>query len=353
MSLSPKIIGAAIALSCGCSQTALARPDADQAAAAAMTPPTAQAVTTTPAISQPTAQDTKPSGTPSAAAEPSEGLVDIVVTAQRRAENLQNVPIAITAIGSESLTKAGVTDLQSLQVVAPSLNFAQATGYSLPRIRGIGTGAAGPGVENSVALFVDGVYIAASAAGLLSFNNIAQISVLKGPQGTLFGRNATGGVIQVTTLDPGQTATLNASATYGNLDTYGGNLYAAGPLSSTLAADVAVRYNDQNDGFGRNLTTGNDANTFQEFDVRSKIKWEPTESTTIRLIGDYSEAKGARPNIQIVPGSLPISGVPFRGGKFDTVSTFDPRQKTKQKGVSLQIDQGLGSLSLVSITAYL
>lgn len=306
----------------------------------------------TPDVSQPTAQTTEPSGTPAAAAEPTEGLADIVVTAQRRAENLQNVPIAITALTSESLTKSGVTDIQSLQVAAPSLNFAQATGYSLPRVRGVGTGATGPGVENSVAMYVDGVYVAATSAGLLSFNNIAQVAVLKGPQGTLFGRNATGGVIQITTLDPGQTTTVNASATYGNHNTYGGNLYLAGPLTTDLAADVAVYYNNLSDGYARNVTNGDKLGRFEEVAVRSKVKWEPTDSTTVRLVGDYSQGKGVRPIIQNVAGSLPISRVPPPPGKFDASLTFDPSQTSKQGGASLQIDQKVGDLSLVSITAY-
>lgn len=285
--------------------------------------------------------------------EPAEarGLADIVVTAQRRAESSQNVPIAITALSAASLTSAGINDVQSLQIATPSLSYAQAAGYSLPRIRGVGTGANGPGVENSVALYVDGVYVSSTSSGTLAFNNIAQIAVLKGPQGTLFGRNATGGVIQITTRDPGRTPMLNASAGYGNYDTYELNLYAAAPLTGRLAIDAAAYYN-MGDGFGKNRNLGTEVGQGNDVSFRSKVKWDPTDSTVVRVIGDYSRSQGTRFFNRVVPGALGISGVPTPGDEWDTYNTFEPRQTITQRGLSLQIDQDLGPLSLVSISAW-
>jgi iron complex outermembrane receptor protein len=130
-------------------------------------------------------------------------LEEIVVTAQKRQENMQDVPIAVTAISGDALEKAGVTDTFDLKAVAPSLNFSTAVGgFGLPRIRGVGSTGTGPGIENPVATYIDGVYIGSSTGALTSLNDIEQVAVLKGPQGTLFGRNATGGLIQITTKKP-------------------------------------------------------------------------------------------------------------------------------------------------------
>ena len=320
----------ALTLACGPSSAAMAQ------SAAVSAPPPAGA--------------TAPSGTPGASAPQGE-VSEIVVTAQRRSENLQNVPIAITALASDTLTKSGVSDFESLQIAVPGLAFAQQAGYSLPRIRGVGTGANGPGVENSVAVYVDGVYIASTPAGMLSFNNIAQVAVLKGPQGTLFGRNATGGVIQITTLDPGQITKLDASVGYANYATATANLYAATPLTSKLAVDLAAYYNHQKDGFAHNVVDGRDISQGHDFSVRSKIKWEPTDGTTVRLTGDYAESEGVRFFIRVVPGTIPVGGVNLGGGNWDTFLTTEPHQKIVQKGVSLQVDQKLGALTLVSISA--
>ena len=290
-----------------------------------------------------------PSGVPNADGA---ALSDIVVTAQRRAENLQNVPVAITAVSGAALANAGITGIESLQLAIPSLSFAQSAGYSLPRIRGVGTGAAGPGVENSVALYIDGVYIAATPAGMLAFNNIAQIAVLKGPQGTLFGRNATGGVIQITTLDPGRDVLLDESITYGNHATIGANLYASTPVTATVSADLAIYFNDQQNGFGHNTLIGGDVGGGRDISLRSKIKWQPTATTTIKLSGDYANTNADRPVSHVARDTLPSTGVPFTGNQFDTNLTFNPRQRIEQDGATMQIDQKIGELAVLSITAW-
>jgi iron complex outermembrane receptor protein len=284
-------------------------------------------------------------------ADTDDELGEIVVTAQRRAENLQNVPIAVTALTADALGNAGVADTESLQVAVPGLSFAQLAGYAVPRIRGVGANANGPGVENSVALYIDGVYVAATTAGMMSFNNIEQVAVLKGPQGTLFGRNATGGVIQITTADPGRQFKLDASATAGNRATYEGSFYASAPLGEAVAADLAVYYRNQGDGDGVNVITGNDIGKGKDFALRSKIKLDPFDGTVIRLSGDYSRMDGGRPFARVVPGTIPITGNPIGGDKWENFTTFDPSQEIVQRGLSAKLDQEVGSLSLVSITA--
>lgn len=330
-------------LACGASGAAIA-----QSTGAASPEPSSQQAD----APNPQAGTVEPSQAPGGVASPDGGIADIVVTAQRRSENLQNVPIAITALSSETLAASGINDIQSLQISTPSLSYAQAAGYSLPRIRGVGTGANGPGVENSVAMYVDGVYVSSTSAGTLAFNNIAQIAVLKGPQGTLFGRNATGGVIQITTLDPGQTPTVTATAGYGNYDTVEAKFYASTPLTGTLAFDAALYYKDQNKGFGYNRFLDTDVGQGTDVSFRSKVKWDPTDTTTLRVVGDFSRSNGRRFFNRVFPGALGISGVPTPGDEWDTYNTFSPRQRITQRGVSAQVDQALGALTLVSITAW-
>src|SRR5258705_4211767 len=129
-------------------------------------------------------------------------IPEIIVTAQRRNENLQDVPIAVSAVSAAQLQMQGITNTLDIGRAVPSLVVTQTAGYVLPRIRGVGNSVVGAGYESGVATYIDGVYLAAAPAGLLSLNNIAQIEVLKGPQGTLFGRNATGGLISIITRHP-------------------------------------------------------------------------------------------------------------------------------------------------------
>ena len=147
---------------------------------------------------QATRHDGQPSGSVPAAgvgqagAELENGRVeDIVVTAQRRSENLQKVPIAITAVTSAALTRSSIHDVTDLAVVVPGLNINSTIGFVTSQLRGVGTTLISVGFENPVAIYVDGVYYASPSASVVNFSNIERVEVLKGPQGTLFGRNAT------------------------------------------------------------------------------------------------------------------------------------------------------------------
>jgi len=280
------------------------------------------------------------------------GLEEIVVTAQRRAENLQDVPVAVTALTAESLGAKGIDTTTDLTLVIPGLTYTTVVGSALPRIRGVGAAISLGGNENPVATYVDGVYIASATASVLAFNNIEQIAVLKGPQGTLFGRNATGGLIQVTTRDPSSELGGEASLSYGNLDTVGANLYMTGGLTENLAADLAMYYNDQQEGYGRNLVTGAEVGKSRDFAARSKWKLDIGSATTVRLAFDYSKTRAAAPGFRAVYGTVPVTGVPFTGGKFDIASDVDPRLEVEQSGGSLTVSHDFGEVSLLSITAY-
>ena len=279
-------------------------------------------------------------------------LSDIIVTAQKRAENLQNVPIAVSVVQASALEASGVREVTELAQVTPGLVMNQAGSNAvLPRIRGVGQVGQNIGLENPVAIYVDGVYYASSAGSMFSFNNIQQIAVLKGPQGTLFGRNATGGLIQVTTLDPSVDFGGKIRATYGNLDTIGGQLYVTGGLTSDIAADVAVYYKDQDNGFGRDLTNGLYVNDSKDLAIRSKIKANLGPDTTVTFTGDYARAKLAAPAFRSAYGTLPINGQPFTGDKFDIESDIQPSAKVEQWGGSATLVHNFGGATFTSISA--
>ncbi len=278
-------------------------------------------------------------------------LEEIVVTAQKREENLQNVPIAVTAVSGDTLEKVGITDTFDLKAVAPSLNFSTAIGgLGLPRIRGVGSTGQGPGIENPVATYIDGVYIGSSIGALTSLGDIEQVAVLKGPQGTLFGRNATGGLIQITTRTPSHEFSGDLQATAGNYGTYGGSAYLTGGLSDSLAASVAFKYEDRQDGFGVNTKTGNDVLTQESYSGRAKLLWTPGDNTKVTLSGDVSHVESANPAFR--PLTRNVRGNFASGGQRDTDADVDPAMESDQYGGSLEIRYNFGNAELMSLTAY-
>lgn len=296
---------------------------------------------------------------PAAAADDSVGIQDIVVTAQRRSERLQSVPISVNAATGARLAAVGIQSSQDLSVITPGLTIPQTSGYTQPHIRGVGTTSNGPGVENPVATYIDGVYIASAPSSLLTLNNIDRIEVLKGPQGTLFGRNSTGGLIQIVTKDPKQEASAAFNLTYGNYKTIIADTYVTGGLTDALSADVALRYEHQGDGFGTNLFNGKEVGKLDhDFAGRVKFLYDAGTGTKVRLALDYADRDSNR-DIQHLGTQYPgpfnnaFFGGPFpMGGTYDVNQNYEFRNKLKSGGASLQINQDLGKVALQSITAY-
>lgn len=241
---------------------------------------------------------------------------EIVVTAQKRSENLQDVPVAITAVTAARLEATGITSVSDIGIVTPSLALTEFAGTLQPHLRGVGTSFSGPGVENPIAMYVDGVYIANGTSSLMTLNNIERVEVLKGPQGTLFGRNATGGLIHVITKDPKHDPSMMFDLSYANYETVTANAYMSSGLGANVAADLAIRYEHQGKGWGTNLFNGRDTNvTDHDFTMRSKLLFEPTDATKIRLTADYADRKGVTSQSH-VPGypanfNNPFSAVPM------------------------------------------
>lgn len=288
------------------------------------------------------------------AAQDDAGIEDIVVTAQKRSESLQRVPISVSVATNETLKASGAIGIQSLKVAAPNVDVNNNIGFVLPFIRGVGSKASGAGLESPVSIYVDGVYYAATTSTLLSFSNIEQIEVLKGPQGTLFGRNATGGVIHVKMRDPSSTPGGDIDIGVGNYGTLAVNAYVTGG-NDTIAADLTLHAMTMAEGYGRNLLNGADVGQVQhDIGVRSKWKFQLGDTTTARVGLDYTNHLGSD-NVQRYPANFPFPagfGPSYGGRPWDTDVNILPKVETESYGASLTVDQEIGTLALTSITAY-
>ncbi len=281
-------------------------------------------------------------------------LGEVVVTAQRKSESLQDVPVAVTVLSEAALEKTNISSITDLGTVVPSLTITNTNGKLSTSLRGIGSTGVGPGFENPVAIYVDGVFLAASIAPFLGLSDVAQVDVLKGPQGTLFGRNATGGLVQVTTRTPTQEAALSASVGYGNYDTIEGSLYLAGGLAPGVAASISAFGLEQGEGYGKNRTTGQDTyKVDHNTSVRAKLALDLGPSTKAVLSADYTdESRNDLVGIAL-PGTIsPFTGAVVPDIGYDQISNAATYKDSWAAGTSLTIDQDIGDLTVKSITAY-
>ncbi|MEQ8741969.1 TonB-dependent receptor [Parasphingorhabdus sp.] len=326
-----------------------------------------------------------------------EGTIDdnvIVVTAQGRAQALSDVPIAVSAIGAEQLQQSGTSDIRELNQLAPSL-LVSSTGNEAngsARIRGIGTVGDNPGLESSVAVFIDGVYRSRSGNALSELGPIERIEVLRGPQGTLGGRNSSAGMISITTAAPEFVFSGYGAATYGNYNQIRLEAGINGPLSDTIAARVDGVYLKR-DGFYTDVVNGTDVNNKDRFLVRGQLLFEPNDGLSVRVIGDYSKkdesccaatfvqpsfAQQARVSPGLDPFALPQPGAPALTDPANPIipillglgqnpaalnqSTFNrdiyvtPGRtyagETEDFGASVEVNAELGTMNLTSITGY-
>ena len=303
------------------------------------------------------AQTVPPGGAaPASETADSSALMEIVVTAQKRSENAQTVPIAITAVTADQLSAAGISSTMQLENLTPGLNVGTTGDSFLPHIRGVGTAAAGPGNENSIALYVDGVYYANQIWGIASLGDVSDISVLKGPQGTLFGRNATGGVIQMSTRSPSHDFQGDISESYDSYRTTTTNVFVTGGLTDTIASSLSASYSYQGKGWGTDTDTGAQDIDQVRRDLRLRNKWlyTPTDDTTITLSLDYMNRLT---NVGFVnapyPGTtLLVPGYVGSTNPWDADPALVTHINTEGGGGSITVNQNLGFARLVSISAY-
>ncbi|QGN56300.1 TonB-dependent receptor [Novosphingobium sp. Gsoil 351] len=290
--------------------------------------------------------------------EPHGGLGEIVVTATRREQRLQEVPVAVTAITAEALGRSGAADLRNLTQVVPGFFGGRAAGVFLPVIRGVGSNSISVGDESNIATYVDGIYQGDPFSTWTDLVKIDRVEVLRGPQGTIFGRNATGGLINVITPDPkfdfGGLVSARAASVETGAGDYNLRGYLTGGLSDTLAADIAGIYR-KSDNFVDDVVRGGKAGGYRVVDVRSKVMRRSGSGDKIVVVGEYFDRSGSenvyQPYDDNTAGrAFPGAILPSKPWQFST--DLRPGLRTRRYSVALQTRFDLGALNLETTGAY-
>ena len=295
---------------------------------------------------------------PAASAAPSaapDSLTDeIIVTAQKRAESVNRVPIAISVLSPAKLIASGITSTQKIEIATPGLVFGNTNGFAQIYVRGIGTDLIVPGQEAPVAFYLDGVYLPFQASQLQELGDVERIEVLKGPQGTLYGRNTTGGAINIISREPTQDLMVQARGTIGTRGTRKGVAYVTGGLTDGIAVSVSGLISRRH-GIVDNLTTGGRVDNERQEAIRGKIRFDAGGPLTATFSADYghrSDSSGGgftaivRSNVPLPPGFGP-SVTPRV-----TFTDANPFRRQTNWGLNGTIQYDLGPAVLKSITGY-
>jgi outer membrane receptor protein involved in Fe transport len=304
-------------------------------------------------------------GAPQASAQQLQ-LEEVIVTAQKRTESLQDVPIAVTAISGEKIVEAGIKGMEDLTTYVPNVQMFTSPGGGSPGriyIRGIGTGNLAA-FEQSVGTFVDGVYTGKFRQYLVPFLDVASVEVLKGPQGTLFGKNTVAGAMIINSARPTNTLEGEVRAQYEF--EYGSQEYVgmvSGPITDNLSGRLAAKYQDF-EGYMDNLVRGTETPEVENSAVRGSLLWDATDTVQIYAKIDYAEQETTGANSQLTS----IEG-DFRGqiehrdvltavenGKFDDKNTLNswskPGTETDSLNALFQLDWDLAGATFTSLTGY-
>ena len=238
----------------------------------------------------------------------SSGLEEIVVTARRREENLQNTPISITALSADRLAAQGISSIQRIQDITPNLTFRNVPSNSLVAdnaaiyIRGIGSNEFSPTIDPAVGMYLDGVYLR-PVGSVFDLIDVERVEVLKGPQGTLFGRNTIGGAINITTVQPSDKFQLKADVKYGTDDRINGRIMVVAPITDNLFVKVAGGIFSQ-DGYVKQFYFPGKKTGNQDLkSLRAALRWLPTSSLDLTIAGDWSKTKSNGPPVVVTGGS--------------------------------------------------
>ncbi len=247
---------------------------------------------------------------------------DIIVTASRREQSLQDVSIAVTALGEERLENAQVNNLADLQTIVPSVNFGNDFNQAKIFIRGVGANTSTTGSSTGVALHVDGAYVARAEAQLTSLFDVERVEVLRGPQGTLYGRNAVGGSVNVITAKPSDVFEGYGRLTVGNYNTLITEVAVGGPITDTIQFRIAGK-TEGRDGFGENPFTGADVDDLNRRMIRGQLNFDFTPDVSLLLSGEYFRQDDSSGAIHYLRAAFPgIARLPALGvGGYAT----DPR----------------------------
>ncbi len=293
-----------------------------------------------------------------------EGVMEeILVTATKRTQTLQEVPLAVSVISEVTMEQSQVNDIMDLQGLVPSLRVSQlqTTGQTNFIIRGFGNGANNPGIEPSVGVFIDGVYRSRSASALSDMPNLERIEVLRGPQSTLFGKNASAGIVKVSTRLPNMNEMEGSGTfTYGNYNQIILKGDINGPISDTVGFSLSVNSN-QRDGYFKNLELDTKLNERDRWGVRGELLFLPSDTVTLRLIADYDEIDESCCGVANLVQGPTYGAVVAVGGQqvgndafaYENYFDFDPTNKIENQGISLKADFDFSNdMLLTSITAF-
>ena len=280
-------------------------------------------------------------------------LEEVIVTSQRRPEALLEVPATVQVVSGERLEKSNIQSSLDLTRLTPGVSLDPRGSYAQPTIRGVGTQITQAGSAANVAIYLDGIYQISQRGNFFDLGAVDQIQVMKGPQGTLYGRNATGGAILITTKSPSFQGSGVLRGSYGSLGDFRASMYVTGPLTDQLAANLSASYH-VNKGYVRNLISGSRLNDFDDTVLRGKLLYKPSEYFEYLLTFEHTHLNqpatfsnsffnGNYQGKRNTPGIL----VPTDRG--DSAYTFDPVAKTRSDAV---VGRGVIHLPGADITSY-
>lgn len=289
-------------------------------------------------------------------------LEELVVTAQKREQNLQDVPVGVSLLSGRAMMEAQLKNAEELATLLPTLNVQASSGPSTAsfNIRGIGTQAFSTGVDPSVSTMLDGVVMGRSGMAFLDLVDVQRVEVLRGPQGTLYGKNASGGVVHIITKDPTPELSGTAAATAIEDNEYRLDGSVSGPITDTLGYRLTASGVD-NDGYAKNFYNGDKINSAQSYNVRGKLLWQANEDLEFMLAGDYSwsDCKCTALSVRSVGESASQQALlqellPVVPSDDNQDVNNDQRTFThlRSSGVSLTTNWEINDYTLTSITAY-
>ncbi|WP_333606001.1 TonB-dependent receptor [Novosphingobium sp.] len=296
---------------------------------------------------------------------------DILVTAQRREENAQNVPIALSVVGGADIEAKGAFNINRLQQSQPTIQFYSSNPRnSAINIRGLGApfGLTNDGIEQGVGFYLDGVYIGRAGASTFDFVDVQRVEVLRGPQGTLYGKNTTAGAVNVTTRPPSFDPEARVELSGGNYNFIQAKGSVSAPLvADQLAARVSVSYSKR-DGTIKDVTSGEDVHRMDSFSVRGQLLWKPTTDLSFALAGDYNRQNPlccVQYYARVAPTQRPLARqytalaaafhyAPPSTNPFDRVTDLDADLNARQTmaGVSLTGNWDIGPATITSVSAW-
>jgi outer membrane receptor protein involved in Fe transport len=295
---------------------------------------------------------------------------EIIVTATKRSSTLQETPVAVTVTTADVIEKAQILDIKDLQTVVPTFRVSQLqnTANTTLTIRGFGNGGNNYGIEPAVGLFIDGVYRSRAAAQISDLPALERVEILSGPQSTLFGKNASAGVVSVVTEKPQFETQGYLEGGYGNYNQAYAKGYITGAVAENTAVSLGIGYQRRDGYFDVIDGVDEELNNLNRFNVRGQLLWEPTDNLSVRLIGDLSTlsenccgtgvaiegplAEGAPTAGQVIAslgGRQPSAANQF---SYETFVDTETLNEIDDSGLSGQIDYDLGFATLTSITAY-